>query len=118
LLTATKESVFKLMGEFPELLKSFLCIVGNCNKCTVLRLRALSYKNIRSRFVAYLFEQKPADSHIVHIEHNQVQLADYICVTRPALTKEISKMVKEGLILMKGKTVELLNIPELRKAIL
>ena len=118
LLKATKDSVFKLISEFPDLLKSFLCVAGNCNKCTVLRLRALSYKNIRSRFVAYLFEQKLVDNNIVHIDHNQAQLADYICVTRPALTKEISKMAKEGLILMKGKTVELLNIPELRKAIL
>jgi|GEM_PF-32016 len=118
LLTATKDSIFRLISEIPDLLKSFLCIAGNCNKCTVLRLKALSYKNIRSRFVAYLFEQKTGDSNVVNIEHNQVQLADYICVTRPALTKEINKMIKEGLIQMKGKRVELLNIPELRKAIL
>jgi len=118
LFTATKDSVFKLISEEPSLLKSFLCITGNCNKCTVTRLRALSFKNIRSRFIAYLFEQKVAENDQIQIEHNQVQLADYLCVTRPALSKEINKMIKEGLIQMKGKTIHLLDIPGLKRMIL
>lgn len=116
--TATKESVFQLISDHPDILKNFLCISGNCTKCTVTRLRALSHKNIRSRFIVYLFEQKQSDSPIIEIEHNQVQLADYLCVTRPALSKEINKMVKEGLISIKGKKVELLNIGELKRMIL
>lgn len=111
--TATKDSVFKLISENPDLLKSFLAISGNCNKCTVLRLRALSHKTVRSRFIAYLFEQRLEDEEIVEIEHNQVQLAGYLCVTRPALTKEINKMTKEGLISMTGKLVQLLDVPRL-----
>lgn len=118
LFTATKESVFQLISEHPDILKSFLCISGNCTKCTVTRLRALSHKNIRSRFIVYLFEQQQSADHIIEIEHNQVQLADYLCVTRPALSKEINKMVKEGLIAIKGKKVELMNIPELKRFIL
>jgi CRP/FNR family transcriptional regulator, dissimilatory nitrate respiration regulator len=118
LLTATNESVFRLMSEIPDLLKSFLGVAGNCTKCTDLRLKALSYKNIRSRFVAYLFEYKAENSSVVKIEHNQVELADYLCVTRPALTREINKMMKERLISMKGKTVELLQIAELKRVIL
>lgn len=118
LFTATKDSVFKLISENPDLLKSFLSVSGNCNKCTVLRLRALSYKNVRSRFIAYLFEQKSEGNDVIEIEHNQVQLAGYLCVTRPALTKEINKMIKEGLISMKGKVVHLLDIPQLKKSLL
>ncbi|OCW93420.1 hypothetical protein A9168_11230 [Macellibacteroides sp. HH-ZS] len=47
LLTATNESVFRLMSEIPDLLKNFLGV------------------------------------------------AHYLCVTRPALTREINKMMKE-----------------------
>lgn len=115
---ATKESVFSLISNHPEILKSFLCVVGNCTKCTVVRLRALSYKNIRSRFIAYLFEQERLDRDIVNMEHNQVQLADYLCVTRPALSKEINKMVKEDLIQIKGKKVQLQDIPKLEQLLL
>ena len=68
--------------------------------------------------MAYLFEYKAENSSVVKIEHNQVELADYLCVTRPALTREINKMMKERLISMKGKTVELLQIAELKRVIL
>ncbi len=118
LMLVNKDSFFSLFGEAPHLLKNFLCVVGNCTKCSNVRLKILSYKNMRSRFIAYLFQQRKNDDAVVDIEHNQVELADYLCVTRPALTKEISKMVKEGLITIKGKRVELLNLHELRRSVL
>lgn len=104
LLTATRASVFKLISSVPELLHSFLCVTGNCNKCTVTRLRILSYKNLRSRFVYYLMEHKTS-SDTALLEHNQVQLAEYLGVTRPALSKEINRMIKEGLISIEKKVV-------------
>lgn len=115
LLSAPKDALFQLISENPQLLKSFLCITGNCNHCTTTRLRVLSYKNIRSRFITYLLEHRVSGDPMVLIEHNQVQLADYLCVTRPALSKEINRMEKEGLIHMEGKTVRLLNTDELKK---
>lgn len=99
--------MFKLISSVPELLHRFLCVTGNCNKCTVTRLRILSYKNLRSRFVYYLTEHKTAPDQAL-LEHNQVQLAEYLGVTRPALSKEINKMIKEGLISVDKKVVTLL----------
>lgn len=109
LFTASKESTFKLISEEPSILRNFLCITGNCNKCTVSRLNVLSYKNVRDRFAAYLFEHKRSGTSLINIMHNQAQLAEYLNVTRPALSKEINKMIKEGLIRTEGKTVELLK---------
>lgn len=109
LFTATKESTFKLISEEPNILRNFLCITGNCNKCTVSRLNVLSHKNIRNRFVTYLFEHKHPESTSITMLHNQVQLAEYLNVTRPALSKEINKMIKEGLIRIEDRTVELLK---------
>lgn len=115
LLTASKESTFKLISEEPNILRNFLCITGNCNKCTVSRLNVLSHKNIRNRFVTYLFEHKRPEAARITMMHNQVQLAEYLNVTRPALSKEINRMIKEGLIRIEDKTVELLkgNAPEM-----
>lgn len=109
LFTASKESTFKLISEEPGILKNFLCVTGNCNRCTVSRLKVLSYKNVRDRFVSYLFELKAPHSSLIQTVHNQVQLAEYLNVTRPALSKEINKMVKENLIRIEGRTVELLK---------
>ena len=38
LLTATKDSTFHLISKYPDMLKSFLCVSGNCNVCTTMRL--------------------------------------------------------------------------------
>ncbi|MBK5720374.1 Crp/Fnr family transcriptional regulator [Dysgonomonas sp. Marseille-P4677] len=116
LLKATKESVFKLISSVPDLLKNFLKVTGNCNACTVSRLRILSYKSIRSRFVYYLFEHKIEDS-VSEMNHNQTQLAVYIGVSRPALANEIAKMEKEGLITVDGAIVKLLSLTKLSQYI-
>lgn len=118
LFTATKESLFKLISEEPDILLSFLKITGNCNRCTVRRLRSLSYKNVRARFIAYLLEHKQNDKGEIHIEHNQAQLAEYLCLTRPALSKEINKMIKEGLIDMEGKTVTISDSNKLKEFVI
>lgn len=116
LLKATKESVFKMISSEPALLKNFLRVTGNCTACTVSRLKILSYKSIRSRFIYYLFDHKENDNLSV-MEHNQTQLADYLGVTRPALANEIKKMSDDGLIRISGKNVELLSLSSLLKYI-
>ena len=115
LLTASKESMFKLISEEPKILHNFLCITGNCNVCTVSRLKTLSRKTVRERFVVYLLEHKKKNSSTVNIIHNQATLAEYLNVTRPALSKEINKMIKEGIIEIDGKTVRVLDEPSLEK---
>ena len=114
---ATKESTFKVISQDPQVLHNFLCIAGNCNICTVSRLKPLSRKTVRERFIVYLFEHKKKDSLIVNIMHTQSQLAEYLNVTRPALSKEINKMIKEQLITMEGKRIEILNQTALEKYI-
>lgn len=42
LLTATKDSTFRLISECPDILRSFLCVSGKCNICTTVRLDVLS----------------------------------------------------------------------------
>ncbi len=58
LLMATKESTFKVISQDPQVLHNFLCIAGNCNICTVSRLKPLSRKTVRERFIVYLYEHK------------------------------------------------------------
>lgn len=115
-LKATRDSVFKLISSEPELLKNFLRLTDNCNTCTVSRLKTLSYKSIRSRFICYILEHKQNESSAI-MEHNQTQLAEYIGVTRPALANEIKKMSDEGLIKVNGHNVDMLLLNTLLKYI-
>ena len=98
LMRVTSESFFALMSSTTLLLRNFLCVSANCNKCTMARLRVLTYRSIRTRFVSYLFDRLTGTSDTVKLEHNQEQLAEYLGVTRPALAKEIRKLIDEGYI--------------------
>lgn len=109
LLRATKDSVFKLMNSIPLFLSNFLCVSTSCNKCTMTRLRVLSFRGIRNRFIYYLFNSAEDGSDTVQVEHNQAQLAEYLGVSRPALAKEIGKLVHEGLISISRGEVKILN---------
>ena len=111
----TLPATFKVISQDPQVLHNFLCIAGNCNICTVSRLKPLSRKTVRERFIVYLFEHKKKDSLTVEIMHTQSQLAEYLNVSRPALSKEINKIIKEGLITMEGKKIEILNKMALEK---
>ncbi|MCC8154184.1 MAG: Crp/Fnr family transcriptional regulator [Tannerellaceae bacterium] len=104
LFKATKESVFKIMNSMPLFLQNFLCVSTSCNKCTMTRLRVLSFRGIRNRFIRYLFEHMKEGSNLIEMEHTQVQLAEYLGVTRPALSKEIRKLEEEGFITFKRWT--------------
>ena len=92
-----------------------------CNKLYVLlegKLRTDIIDGLGNEvMIEYLFEHKKKDSLIVEITHTQSQLAEYLNVSRPALSKEINKIIKEGLITMEGKRVEILNKAALEKFI-
>jgi len=110
LLRATKESVFALMKTMPLFLQNFLCVSTSCNKCTLTRLRVLTFRSIRTRFIYYLFEHVKDGSDTVELkDHNLVQLAEYLGITRPALSKEIKKLIEEGYISFSHKSVKILN---------
>ena len=110
LLRATKESVFALMNRMPLFLQNFLSVSTGCNKCTLTRLRVLTFRSIRTRFIYYLFCRIKDGSDTIELdEHNLVQLADYLGVTRPALSKEIKKLTEEGHIDFSRRKVRIIN---------
>lgn len=109
LVRANKDKFFELLHSMPLLLHNFLCVSTSCNKCTMTRLRVLSFRGIRSRYIYYLLDHLEEGSDTVVMEHNQVQLAEYFGVTRPALSKEIGKLVDSGFISISRNKVHILN---------
>ena len=117
LLTATKDSTFRLISECPDVLKSFLCVSGKCNICTTVRLDILSRKTIRERIIVYLFKKLTKGTNIIKMGHTLTQLAEYLNVTRPALSTEFNKMEKEGLIKRISDGNIELNLAKIKKPI-
>jgi CRP/FNR family transcriptional regulator, dissimilatory nitrate respiration regulator len=67
-------------------------------------------KTIRGKLVSYLsYQAQSAGSDSFHIPYNRQQLADYLGVDRSALSNELSKMQKEGLLKVRKNEFKLLG---------
>ena len=118
LLIATKDSTFELISKYPDILKNFLCVSGNCNVCTTMRLDVLSRKTIRERILVYLMKRLDKGTSTIKLTHTITQLAEYINVTRPALSTEFNKMEKEGIITRKENNYIELNLKAIKNFVL
>lgn len=74
------------------------------------KVEILAERGLRERVMVYLhILQTKAGSNTVTVRMSREQLAQFLCVNRSALSNELSKMKKEGIIDFKGPTFTLLK---------
>lgn len=72
------------------------------------RAMAMTPKTIRGKVLAYLSQQKKlSGSNTFSIPYSQTKLASYLSVDRSALSSELSKLRREGVIDYEGSTYKL-----------
>ena len=81
-----------------QLIENMLGLIANKNLQLQSRMEIISLKSIRVKVIRYLesFAQKQGQD--ITIPFNREKLADFLCVERSALSHELSKMKKDGLI--------------------
>ena len=63
------------------------------------KINDITPKTIRERLISYLSSQAvKQESNYITIPFNRQQLADYLCVDRSAMSNELSKMRRDGLL--------------------
>ena len=73
------------------------------------RINIISEKTLRSRIMAYFYALSDRGKNsAVTIPFSKTMLADYLLANRSALSKEFRKMERDGLIVFKGRKIELL----------
>ena len=74
-------------------------IIANKNRDLMRKVEVVSKRSIREKLLAYLSIQAQAlGSRYFEIPLGRIELAEYLCVDRSALTRELAKMKEEGLI--------------------
>jgi CRP-like cAMP-binding protein len=82
-----------------RLIRNLLDIVAEKNIFITRKLQYLSKRSIREKLLAYLSDEcRKQEKQEFTIPFNRQQLADYLIVDRSALSNELSKMFKEGII--------------------
>ena len=95
-----------------RLIRNLLSISAGKNLQLSRRIFHTTPKSIRGRLLSYFSEcAKKSGSLTFTLPFNRQQLADYLGVDRSAMSSELSKMQRDGLIQVKGSTITMLPQP-------
>ena len=89
-------------------IQNMLKVIGDKYFYLFDRIAILREKKLRSRILAYLHTlRRREESVILTLPFSKTVLADYLLVNRSALSKELRKMVDDGIITVTGRVIEL-----------
>ena len=82
-----------------SIIKNLLSVMADKNLNLTRKISHITPKSIRGRILSYLsFQAVRQNTHSFLIPFNRQELADYLCVDRSALSNELGKMQKEGIL--------------------
>ena len=82
-----------------RLIENMVSIIANKNRDLMRKVEVVSKRTIREKILAYLsIQAQVQESRYFEIPLGRVELAEYLCVDRSALTRELVKMKQDGLI--------------------
>ena len=82
-----------------RLIENMVRIIAAKNRDLMRKVEVVSQRTIREKLLTYLsIQAQMQDSRYFEIPLGRVELAEYLCVDRSALTRELVRMKEEGLI--------------------
>ena len=82
-----------------RLIENMVHIIADKNRDLMRKVEVVSKRTIREKLLAYLsIQAQIQNARYFEIPLGRVELAEYLCVDRSALTRELAKMKAEGII--------------------
>ena len=82
-----------------RLIENMVHIIADKNRDLMRKVEVVSKRTIREKLLAYLsIQAQIQESRYFEIPLGRIELAEYLCVDRSALTRELTKMKEDGLI--------------------
>lgn len=82
-----------------RLIENMVKVIANKNRDLMQKVDVVSKRTIREKLLTYLsIQAQQQNARYFEIPLGRVELAEYLCVDRSALTRELSKMKEDGLI--------------------
>ena len=93
-----------------KLVENMIKLIAKKNLELTSKMDILSQKTTRDRLLMYLtLQMRKNRSRIFYISFTRDELADYLCVNRSAMSRELSRMRDDGIIRFDKKRFEILN---------
>jgi cAMP-binding proteins - catabolite gene activator and regulatory subunit of cAMP-dependent protein kinases len=107
------EQIEKLLNASPHFSRNYIAFISNRLLLFSRKINLLNQKSVKSRLILYLSEQtKTANRLSFKLAHKKTEIAELIGVTRPSVSRELSQMQKDQLILIDRANITILK-PEI-----
>lgn len=114
-----KAEVLKLCSENETILNNFMSLLSNKILMLNQKLKSLSYNTIRQKLAFYLIQEfKKQQNVFLKLQYSRAELAEYLGIPRPSLSREMIKMKEDNLIDFERNTVKIININLLKEYLL
>lgn len=93
-----------------RLIENMIRLISDKNVLLMNKVEIISKKTLREKILAYLtLQSEKFHSHMFTIPLGRIELANYLCTDRSALTRELSLMKKDGIIDYEKNTFQILT---------
>ena len=95
-----------------KLSRNLFRMISHKNADLTEKIEITSKSSLREKILAYLsIESRRNGSTNFTVPLNRTEMADYLCTNRSALSRELAKMKKDGIIDYESNTFRILNVP-------
>jgi len=119
ILYLSREDLMMLIEDCEDILRNFMSVLSNKIIMLNKRIAILSFKTIEEKVASYLLEAyKRSDQSTFNIPLKRNELAGYLNIPRPSLSRTMGKMKKEGLIDFYQNTIKIQDMEGLENYLL
>jgi len=106
-----KIEINKLIQNNSQFSKNYISFLSNRINYFSDKLNLLNYKDVRSRLLIYLYNEiQKQKTTTLKITHTREQIGNIISITRPSVSRELQKMVKDNIIKIQDNTITIINL--------
>ncbi len=108
-LKISKSAWLDEMANNKQLLTNFLTMNADFTFFLTNKLQMISLKSLRKKLATFFLEKTTVDTDTFNLKRSRTRLAEYFGVQRQSLARSLKEMEDDGMILLKGRTVKVLD---------
>ncbi|WP_294067838.1 Crp/Fnr family transcriptional regulator [Proteiniphilum sp. UBA1028] len=108
-LKISKDAWLNEMAGNKQLLTNFLTMNADLTFFLTNKLQMISLKSLRKKLATFFLEKTTVEQDSFTLKRSRTQLAEYFGVQRQSLARSLKEMEDDGIILLKGRTVKVLD---------
>ena len=113
---SNKAELLKLFSLNDTILEKFMMLLSDKVVMLNNKIKSISLKNVRQKVVDYILQEYIVQKQLViSLKMNKEEIASFIGIPRPSLSRELSKLRDEEIIKFDRNTITILDIEKLEE---